>query len=346
MNMKEKHDPLHKYLTAKEFIDYCKANRVDASLNTLETYEKHGILMPIYRLVFPDEFIKAEYEYEKENPSDHVTKLNCPSEWEPIVRLKNALSDYNFKLIGHLISPNGSKSFAYQKDIIKYQEDIIKNGHLLDNEYKKHNPFLKTPNKADFSPWEEYEVLVDNIDNDGNPVKGNTAEHYYAPWQIFVVDELNYLHTIKENYLTKERKDRSIVKKNIRKSRILEFSDLFQTASNYRMLESIIWIIVTDDLKGSIIEGICYRTLEERIKKIAEKEYAKHNKSELMKFIRKLVELYYWYTELEKNKLSQELKRLLGSIAIMVGMARNIDFETLCDEIFGFKITRYSKYSL
>lgn len=324
MNGRETYDPTRKYLTAKEFIDYCKANRVDASFNILETYEKHGILMPIYRLVFPNELIKAKYEYEKENPFDPATKLNCTSEWEPIVRLINALSDYNFKLIGPFMSPDGSKSFAYQ-------EDIIKNGHPLDNEYKKHNPFLKAPDKNDFRPWKDYEIVVD-IDKDGDPVKRNTAEHYYAPWQIFVVDELNYLHTIKENYLTKERKGRGIVKKNIRKSRILEFSDLFQTTSNFRMLESIIRIIVTDDVKGSVIEGKCYRTLEERTKKIAEKEYAKHNKSEWMKFMRKLVELYNHYTELEKDKLSQELKRLLERTAIMVTMARNIDFETLYDE--------------
>jgi len=72
--------------------------------------------------------------------------------------------------------------------------------------------------------------------------------------------------------------------------------------------------------------------LEERIKKIAEKEYAKHPWSDWIKFIRKLVELYNHYTELEKDKLSQELKRLLGSTANMVMMARKIDFMTLCDE--------------
>jgi len=326
MNRKEQHNPITKYFEAQKFVDYCEANRVDASLNVLETYEKHGILIPIYCRVFPDEFIKAKYEYEKKNPLDPVMKLNCPSEWEPIVRLINALSDYNFKLIGPFISPDGSESFAYQ-------EGIIKNGHPLDNEYKKHNPFLKTPNKSDFRPWKDYEIVVD-IDKDGDPVKRNTAEHYYALWQIFIVDDLNYLHTIKENYLTKEQKGRGIVKKNIRESRILEFSDLFQTISNFRMLESIIRIIVTDDVKGSVIEGECYRTLEERTKKIAEKEYAKHNKSEWMKFLRKLVELYYHYTELEKDRLSQELKRFLGSTAIMVMMARNkdLDFERLCNE--------------
>lgn len=220
MNRKEQHNPITKYFEAQKFVDYCEANRVDASLNVLETYEKHGILIPIYRLVFPDEFIEAKYEYEKENPSDPIMKLNRPSEWEPIVRLINALSNYNF---GNY-------------------PDIIKNGHPLDNEYEKHNPFLKSPDKNDFRPWKDYEIVV-GIDKDGDPDKGNTAEHYYAPWQIFVVDELNYLHTIKENYLTKEREGRGIVKKNIRKSRILEFSDLFQTTSNYRMLESIIWII-------------------------------------------------------------------------------------------------------
>lgn len=323
MNRREKHNPIKKYFEAQKFVDYCKANRVNASLNALETYEKHGILMPIYRLVFPDEFIKAKYEYEKEHLFTPVIKLNCPSDWEPMRKLIKAISDYNFKL-APLILPNGSKSFAYL-------EDIIKNGHPLDNEYEKHNPFLKSPDKNDFRLWKDYEIVV-GIDKDGDPDKGNTAEHYYAPWQIFVVDELNYLHTIKENYLTKERKGRDIVKKNIRKSRILEFLDLFQTTSNYRMLASIIRIIVTDDVEGTVIEGEYYRTLEERIKKIAEKEYAKYNKSEWMQFLRKLVELYYHYTELEKNKLSQELKTLLRSTANMVMMARKIDFMTLCDE--------------
>lgn len=342
MSGKEKHNPIIKYLEAQKFIDYCKANRVNASFNVLETYEKYGILKPIYRLIVPEEYVKAKYEYnhfdyqkelqelvqevktkyghDKRNHYVPKIKFNCPFKWKPIETLINAMSRYSIMV--PITQKDGSRD-------ISHLENIIENGHPLERKYPKNNSFLKVPDKNDFRPWKEYEVVVEI--KDGYPVKENTAEEYYAPWQIFVVDELNYRHTIEKNYLTKEVKGWSVIKENIHKSRILEFSDLFQTVSNFRMLKSIIWIIETDDVKGNVIEGKRYKTLEERTKKIAKKEYKCHE-DEWLKFIRKLVELYNHYTELEKNKLSQELKRFLGDTATMVIMARDIDFKTLCDE--------------
>lgn len=324
MSGKEKHNPIIKYLEAQKFIDYCKANRVNASFNVLETYEKYGILKPIYRLIVPKEYVKAKYEHEKRTHSDPRIKFNCPLKWEPIETLINAMSRYSIMV--PITQKDGSRD-------ISHLENIIKNGHPLDRKYPKNNPFLKVSDKNDFRPWKEYEVVVEI--KDGYPVKENTAEEYYAPWQIFVVDELNYRHTIEINYLIKEVKDWSTIKKNIHKSRILEFSDLFQTVSNFQMFKAIIWIIVTDDVKGPVIEGERYKTLEERTKKIAKDEYDKHPEDEWLKFIRKLVELYNHYKKREKNILSQELKRFLGGTATMVMTARNIDIETLCNEYSG-----------
>src|SRR3972149_10917835 len=197
MSGKEKHNSIKKYLEAKEFVEYCKANNVDASLYILEAYEKIGLLLPIYRFIAPDEYVHALFEYNHKNSFVPNVPFDIDNKWPEIEALRTALRHYSFKPF----------SLA------------LNHGHPLDYAYQSKNPFLQKPSKEDFKPWEEHKIIAGTID--GHPIKEETAEHYYTPWQIFVLDELNLMHTIEENYVAKQKKGWGIFNKELQPSKLI-----------------------------------------------------------------------------------------------------------------------------
>lgn len=310
---------MKKYLSSEEFVEYCKANNVDASLDMLEAYEKAGLLIPFYRLVFPDEYIRALCEYDCKII---YTELDIPfddNKWQKIDELRTAISLYSVEPTSHFYS-------------------ALKNGHPLDYAYQNKNPFLQKPNRENFKPWKKYIIIAGTLD--GYPVKEETAKHYYAPWQIFVLDELNLMHTIEENYATKQKKGRGIFKKELQPSKLGSFCEYFQTISNFRMMNSLISRDIAFGLKSSILEGELYKQLRKRAVEQAINEYGKHSYSEWIKFVRKLVELYMVYNGREKIKLATELKRFLTSTVNMLSDATKKSFEEISSTYNG----RYKRF--
>ncbi|MBM4056325.1 MAG: hypothetical protein FJ264_16970 [Planctomycetes bacterium] len=308
MSGKERHNSIKKYLEAKEFVEYCISNNVHASLDMLEAYEKAGLLIPFYRLVFPDEYIRALCEYDCKII---YTELDIPfdgSKWQEIDELSTAINLYSVELTSQFYS-------------------ALKNGHPLDYAYQNQNLFLQKPNRENFKPWEKYIIIAGTLD--GYPVKEEKAKHYYTPWQIFVLDELNFMHTIEENYATKLKKGWGIFKKELRPSKLGSFCEYFQTISNFRMMKSLICQDITYGLKSSILEGELYKQLRRRTVEQAINEYGKHSYSEWIKFVRKLVELYMAYNAREKIKLANELKRFLTNTINMLTGATKKPFEEI-----------------
>lgn len=302
------YNPIKKYLSSEEFVEYCKANNVDASLDVLEAYEKAGLLIPFYRLVFPDEYIRALCEYDCKII---YTELDIPfddNKWQEIEQLKTALCSYSFV---------PSRQFYF----------TLKHGHPLDYAFRNKNPFLQRPSKEDFKTWEKYIIIAGTLD--GYPVKEETAKHYYTPWQIFVLNELNLTHTIEENYATKQKIGRGIFKKELQPSKLGSFCEYFQTISNFRMMKSLISRDIAFGLKSSILEGELYKQLRRRTVEQAINEYEKHSYSEWIKFIRKLVELYMVYNGREKIKLANELKHFLTSTINVLTDATNKSFDEI-----------------
>lgn len=314
MSGKEKHNSIKKYLEAVEFIEYCKANNVDASLSTLEVYEKVGLLIPFYRLVFPEEYTRTLFEYNYKINNTTLAASFDDDKWQEIEQLRTALHSYSFK-------PLPQFDFA------------LKHGHPLDYAYQNKNPFLQKPDKENFKPWEKYKIVAGTID--GHSVKEDTAEHYYTPWQIFILDELNLMHTIEENYATKQKKGWGIFKQELHPSKLASFYLYFQTISNFVMMESLIRLDITFDLKCSVIEGELYKQLRGRIAEQAKNEYEKHSYSEWIKFIRKLVELFTEYNEREKLKFVDELKRFITSTINMLMDATKKSFEEIKNDYDG-----------
>lgn len=311
---KTKFNKSKKYLTAEEFIEHCKANNVETSLDALEAYEKVGLLLPIYRLIVPDEYIRSLFEYNHRNHFYPDVPFDIDNKWQAIEQLRTDLSQYSFKPL---------PQFAF----------ALIHGHPLDYTYQNKNPFLQKPSKKTFKLWSEYKIVVETIN--GDSIKEDTAEHYYTPWQIFVLDELNLMNTIEENYATKQKKGWGILKKELQPTKLVSFFEYFQTISNFRMMESLIWHDTTFDVSSMVIEGELYKQLITRTIAQAKKEYEKHSYPEWIKFIRKLTELHTRYTEREKIRLSDECKRFLTSTINMIIDATKKSFEKICSDYKG-----------
>jgi len=314
MTTKREHNPVRKYLKADEFVNYCKKCNVDVSISVLESYERVGLLFPIYRIVVPDEYVRAVFGYKYRIPFDTNTPFDIDGKWQGIDELADALSSYCLPKT-------------------PYFEQVLENGHPLDYAYRCKNRFLSKPSLDSFKPWEEYKIDAGTID--GYPIKEDTVEHYYSPWQIFLVDEINYMHTIEENYISEQKKGWGILKKELHPSTLIEYSEPFQSVSNFRMMESLIWLDMTFDLRQSTIEGELFRKIMTKIESIAKKEYEKYSHGEWIKFIRKLVERYDEYLEKEKAKLSYELKQFLSSSINIIMDATQKSFEEISNEYDG-----------
>jgi hypothetical protein len=308
MSTRKQHNPVSKYLEVEEFVDYCKKCKVHTSTSELEAYEKARLLFPVYRLIKPDDYVRAVFEYKYRIPSE----IN--GEWQEMDELQSALTSYCL--------PRNP-----------FFERTLSTGHPLDCAYFDKSPFLHMPSADEFKPWEEYKIIAGTIE--GYPIQEDTAEHYYSPWQIFVLDELNERYTILENYVAGSRQGWGIFNKEIRPSKLVEFSEFFQTVSTFMMIEPLIWLDMTLDHKKSSIEGELLEKILRRIEFAAKKEYEKHVHNEWIKFIRKLVELYSKYLEEEKIKLSDELKIFLSNSSNMIMYATQKPFEEICDEYDG-----------
>jgi len=286
-----------KYLTADEFIEHCKEANVVSSLGALEAYEKAGLLSPIYRLTAPEEYVCAMFNHNLKRSNAPNAPFDVENKWLGITDLVNALSSYSFPPSSH---------FKF----------VLNNGHPLDHAYTGENPFLSMPSSADYRPWSNYKIVAGI--SEGFTMEEGTTEHYYAPWQIFVIEELNYMHTIEENYVVGERSGWGIFRKDIHATKLINYFESFQIVSNFRMQESLIWHDITFGLKKTVIEGTLNDQLRARTIEAARQEYEKIPHASWIDFIRKLVELYKDYLKKEKIRLSGELKSYITSTINMI----------------------------
>jgi len=314
MTVEIEHYPIRKYLEVDKFVEYCKRCKVEVSLSILEAYEKVGLLFPIYRLVVPDEYVREVFEFNNRVPFDPNIPFDVDGKWQEINELTGALSLYTLR-----------RSL--------YFKQTQENGHPLDYAYECNNKFLSKPSIDNFKPWEEYKITVETIN--GQTIKENTVDHYYSPWQIFIADELNNKHVIIENYITGYKEYWGIKKKIIHHSSLLEFADMFQAVSNFRMMESLIWTDMTSDLKESVVEGEIFETLTTKIAHSAKNEYERHPHIQWIKFIRKLVEIHKSYLERERIKLSNEFMFFLRSTISILIDANKKSFEEISNEYDG-----------
>ena len=319
---KECYNPLYKYITHDKFIEYCRANNVYVDEKTMETYEKLGLLFPIYRFIIPKDYIRSICN---ENINNIDPILNLHPEWKQIEKLHESLNTYTAPLE-------------------KFFRRTLMYGNPLDYSIKQKHPFLIIPNKANFKPWRIYKVKIKNKNNYKCKNEEDIANHYYAHWQIFVLNELNEMYTEQTNILTKQ-KDMSYYGnkfkevKKLSPSKINDYAQYFQIVSNYAMFEHIITgFIIQKNENKQFLSKENYNFYTKEKKKIAKKEYKKNSYDKWMEFIKNLYVLYEKYLKDEKIKLSNEVKRFLSFTINLLITAKNLTFEKLNEDfIAGYR---------
>ncbi len=152
-----------RYLTANELSSYCSDInvRLPAFNSELELYEREGVLLPVARVIKPDEYL-IERKKVKQQPEGFGKTLPV---WEELERL----------LYGYKIDRRTDPSKTTDADL----------WHPFDREFEHHNRYLIRPTPGDFKPWKSFRVRIGETTENGYEVE--TAVHYYHYWQAYQV---------------------------------------------------------------------------------------------------------------------------------------------------------------
>ena len=145
-------------VNANDFISRCKDLNVEVSLGELEHYEKIGAMMPVARVVYPDEYVVREYQCERDGETD----WSWLAEWPSVLSLeeKNPVFPFDYDSLP-------------DEYLVHWFDRAVDAGD---------NPHLRLPNNGDFIPWSEYHVSVD--EGYGSDLELSTVKHYYSCWQV------------------------------------------------------------------------------------------------------------------------------------------------------------------
>ena len=145
-------------VNADDFIRRCKDLNVEVSLGELEHYEKIGAMLPVARVVYPDEYVVREDQCERDGETD----WGWLAEWPSVLSLQER-----------------DPIFPFDYDRLP-DECLV---HWFDRAVDAgDNPHLRLPTAGDFIPWSEYRVTVD--DGYGSDLERSTVKHYYSCWQV------------------------------------------------------------------------------------------------------------------------------------------------------------------
>ncbi|WP_434581476.1 hypothetical protein MLC52_04915 [Sulfurimonas sp. NW15] len=251
--------------------------------------------------------------------------------------------------------------YLEEKDFVKYCKSLKLNITLQDLKYFSKQKLLYpyysvvSDNIIDleyniYKNHEQYQEVIENghpfdvaFKNSNTQIKKNTNSNdinYYARWQIIIIQELlNNNRAIEKKICS--IKNYHLVKKTTSQfnSNIIEFEPLFQTITNNLMIETLLhdeyFKLPKEQNDLNIIEGILLEELNVEITTNSKKHYEKHLYIEWIKFIRKLVELYNNYIDIEKYKLADEIKIFLTTTINLIIDSEEKDFNQICIDFDG-----------
>jgi len=145
-----------RYAPVDRFIDYCRDLNVKTDRRELAYYERTGVMLPVTRVIYPDDYVVEAYR--RELDGDH--------NWNGF-ELWPELADLTEKF------PTLLRSFNDLAD-----EELV---HCFDRaRHSGSNPHLHIPTFGDYKPWDEYAVSLPDTED----LCRSTAEHYYGYWQV------------------------------------------------------------------------------------------------------------------------------------------------------------------
>ena len=292
-----------RYIPMGRFIKYCKDINVKTDECELEHYEKTGVMLPVARVVYPDDFVQYDPQLMRlRNAPEHL------GQWSGLERLHE-------------------KTLTFPDDYTSLtDEEFI---HPFDREMST-NPFLKNPESEDFKPWDCFKIPI-QISEYRRSMQ-STVDHYYSYWQahhLYFVQQYPDLYRNKE-LLGYIRED---IRKNILQ-RLPEKEELSGFSGKAQYFDALsFWITAHNHEEkrtfSRVSEEHGWRNLDESQAESYQERFAILARSVqcrfgltvcgLYEFLFKLTELYKEYQREERFRLADELREDMIFLAHLIG---------------------------
>ncbi|MDE2940219.1 MAG: hypothetical protein OXR67_15085 [Chloroflexota bacterium] len=310
-----------RYAKVCQFIGYCRELKVPTDERELERYEEIGVMLPVARLILPDEYVAEKHRREQEGDRD----WDGFQEWPELARLAEAT--------GQL--PDDDDIGTEGATIHRFDQEMDLGG----------NPHLIRPDTGNFRPWAEYRVPV--RDRCGNERERPTVEHYYSYWQVHQLNLIQeYPHLFKNAWLVELLPEK--VKEKYRLPHAPKGDLLVEFKGMGRHFDALsFWITAYRHERERAFSGVPrshgLQRLDDsqttaylkRLKKIStavEERFGLTNR-DLYQFLRDLIKLYQEYEEQERYKLAEALKWSVFSLEDLIESITGATREQIADEL-------------
>jgi hypothetical protein len=308
-----------RYLTVDEFVKYCAELKVETDLRELEYYEKIGIILPVARVIYPEEYIRLQTLW-----SLYVIReLPHENQWPDLQRLFDR----------HRSIPEKYADLSDEELIDSFDRAMGKNSYLI------------RPTPENYKPWDTYTISI--AYGDGLKTSKSIAEHRYSYWQVHQLYHIQQYPDLYKNkrlldHIPDEIKQRYYLPSAPSQETLREFNGL---APMFDLLS--FWITVYERERKRVFALVPpthqvkklgerqYQEYLDRLKSDAELVQTRYGKSvnELYQYLSQLLELQSDYRKKERYKLAEELRNDIIFLAHLIELLTNNDWEEVADEL-------------
>lgn len=308
-----------RYLKADEFVSYCASLNVETTVDELEHYERTGIMLPVARVIYPEDYIIQTTLGSLGIRSDPLDL----DQWPGVVRLSDR-------------PPIRPQDYADLPD-----EELIDS---FDREMDK-NPYLVRPTPDNYRPWNAYTISVPC--SEGQTTQKSIAEHYYGYWQIHQLYFIQkYPDLYANRHLLAHISDE--IKERLWLPRVMNSEVYREFKGKFRFFDALsFWITVwTRENRRTfalIPEEHQVRNLDEAQLQAYRNRLATEGKmvlerfnltiDDLYQFLYELVVLYGDYQRSERFKLSDDLRSDIIYLARLIGSITGLEWDAIGEEL-------------
>lgn len=279
------------YLEIDNFKKICAECNVDISDGLLETYERYGLLYPLYRITRPKDYLQELFE--QSHAPDRNKKAVLVSE------------EY-----GNLLKFEFEELLRWYHPIFPEFNRALMEGHPLDQAYSRGESFIQRPSKDAYRNWTEYKIVLETSIK-GNPIRKNDmlTRHFYSPWQIYLLEEANRKHIRKINVLMPPSGLEKHIENPPQKTELGGWEDHFKSLWQYRFKENMLLTKSFKDVRGNVLEGNAAEKYHNDWVEIANQTFTHFSYDSWIGFLKALCNLYFNYRKWEKYNLSKCLRK-------------------------------------
>ena len=303
-----------RFLKVKDFLRHCKDLNVKVSEDELEHYEKKGVMLPIVRLIRPDQYVIEESQLRL---SGSVPLVDA-SRWPDLQRLEEML---------WLV--------RYPDDYAGLTDDQLVD--IFDREIDT-NCLLTRPSAEKFRAWDEYSVQIPDVY--GGELSQSTAEHFYSYWQVH---QLYYIQKFPDLYKNRwlyeyvtQQLSVTLTPNSPHPGVLADFKEM------YRIFDALsYWLIVSSRIQGRTLATVDavygVRRLDTTQTNDFRMELAAHAdivlahfnlcSDDLYRFLPQLIRLHDNYVKDERHRLAGELKSDILLLSNLIELKTGVDRE-------------------